>query len=229
MISIIIPTLNAEDSLAATLTALVPAVVDGILREVIVVDGGSSDRTLRIAEAAGVEVVRAASGRGQQLAAGARAARGSWLLFLHADTVLETGWESEAATFMERVDIGQRPTSAAAFRLALDDLGFKPRMVEAGVSLRCTLFRLPYGDQGLLLPASLYRRIGGYRDLAIMEDVDIVRRLGRQRLVVFRSRALTSAMRYKRDGYFMRVGRNLACLTLYFLRASPRRIARLYG
>jgi rSAM/selenodomain-associated transferase 2 len=228
MISVIIPTLNAENSLAATLTALVPAVVDGILREVIVVDGGSSDRTLRIAEAAGVEVVRSAPGRGCQLAAGARAARGAWLLFLHADTVLETGWESEAATFMERVDIGLRPASAAAFRLALDDLGFKPRMVEAGVVLRCTLLRLPYGDQGLLLPASLYRQIGGYRNLEIMEDVDIIRRLGRGRVVIFRSRALTSAMRYKRDGYVRRIGRNLACLVLYLLRVSPRRIARLY-
>lgn len=229
MISVIIPTLDAEQSLAATLTALVPAVVEGVLREVIVVDGGSRDRTLKIAEAAGVEIVASTRGRGQQLAAGAARAKGPWLLFLHADTVLERGWETEISTLMERVDIGQRPATAAAFRFALDDLGFKPRMIEAGVMLRCTLLRLPYGDQGLLLPAALYRQIGGHRDMPIMEDVDIVRRLGRSRIVMLRSTAVTSAIRFKTQGYARRVARNLSCLLLYFLRASPQRIARIYG
>jgi rSAM/selenodomain-associated transferase 2 len=229
MISVIIPTLNAESSLAATLTALVPAVVDGVLREVIIVDGGSSDRTLRIAEASGAEIVKSERGRGRQLAIGAERARGSWLLFLHADTVLETGWEQEAAAFMERVEIGQRPEAAAAFRLALDDLGFKPRLIEAGAALRCTLFRLPYGDQGLLIPRRLYNGVGGYKGLPIMEDVEFVRRLGRPRTIILRSRALTSAIRYKRDGYALRVARNLSCLALYFLRVPPRTIARLYG
>src|SRR5262245_78717 len=136
MITVIIPTLNAETSLAATLTALVPGAVDGLVRQVIVVDGGSSDRTLRIAEDAGADIVRSEPGRGRQLQAGARAARFPWLLFLHADTVLDPGWEREVATFVERVDIGQRPLAAAAFRFALDDMGFLPRMIEAGVALR---------------------------------------------------------------------------------------------
>jgi rSAM/selenodomain-associated transferase 2 len=229
MISVVIPTLDAEEGLAATLTALVPAIVEGLLREVIVVDGGSRDRTLRIADAAGVEVVQSARGRGTQLATGAERARSPWLLFLHADTVLQRGWEDEIAALIERVDIGQRPATAAAFRFALDDTGFKPRLIEAGVTLRCMLFRLPYGDQGLLIPAALYREIGGHRPLPIMEDVDIVRRLGRQRVVMLRSAAVTSAIRYKRDGYLARVVRNLSCLTLYFLRASPALLARLYG
>src|SRR5262245_19218454 len=119
MISVVIPTLNAEPSLAATLTSLVPGAVDGVVRQVIIVDGGSSDRTLRIAEDAGADVVRAERGRGAQLQAGAAAARFPWLLFLHADTVLDPGWEREASTFIERIDIGQRPPAAAAFRFAL--------------------------------------------------------------------------------------------------------------
>ncbi len=229
MISVVVPTLNAEASLAAALTSLVPGAVDGIVRQVIVVDGGSSDRTLRIAEDSGADIVRAERGRGRQLQAGAEAARFPWLLFLHADTVLDAGWEREVATFIERVDIGQRPEAAAAFRFALDDMGFLPRMIEAGVALRCTLLRLPYGDQGLLIPRRLYDRIGGFKPLPLMEDVDIVRRLGRSRTLILRSQAVTSAIRYKRDGYIARAMRNMTCLGLYYMRAPMSVILRLYG
>src|SRR5437870_3580757 len=103
MISVIIPTLNAERCLAETLAALVPAAVDGLIREVIVVDGGSGDRTAAIVDAAGADLMRGSGGRGNQLAAGAARARFSWLLFLHADTALTPGWEREARQFMERV------------------------------------------------------------------------------------------------------------------------------
>jgi rSAM/selenodomain-associated transferase 2 len=229
MISVVIPTLNAEASLAATLAALVPAAVDGLVREVIIVDGGSTDRTMEIAEAAGTEIVRPQRGRGGQLIAGAERARFPWLLFLHSDTVLEAGWGAEVAAFIEGVDIGQRPAAAAAFRFALDDAGFRPRLVEAGVSLRCTLFRRPYGDQGLLIPKRLYQQVGGYRPIPLFEDVDLVRRLGRSRTVIFRSCAVTSAVRYQRDGYARRVARNFFCRMLYYLRIPPHTIARYYG
>ncbi len=228
MISVVIPTLNAESGLAAAMTALVHATVEGLVREVIVVDGGSTDRTLEIADQAGASIVRSGPGRGRQLAAGAAAARMPWLLFLHADTVLETGWEREAAALIERVEVGQRPPTAAAFRFALDDLGFKPRLIEAGVTARCTLFRLPYGDQGLLIPQRLYTSLGGYRELPLMEDVDLIRRLGRARTVILRSRAMTSAIRYKRDGYLRRSVLNVTCLTLFYLRVPTGVILRLY-
>jgi rSAM/selenodomain-associated transferase 2 len=228
MISVIIPTLNAEAGLGPTLSALVPAVVDGLVRQVIVSDGGSNDGTLKIADAAGAEIIQCAPGRGSQLIAGAEKARFPWLLFLHADTVLEPGWEREATAFLERVDLGQRPAAAAAFRFALDDVGLRPRLVEAGAGLRCTLLRLPYGDQGLLIPKRLYHEIGGYRPMPLLEDVDLVRRLGRRRTVIFRSRAITSAMRYKRDGYARRVLRNLLCLVLFYLRVPAGTIARIY-
>ncbi len=229
MISVVIPTLNADDGLAACLTALVPAAVEGLVREVIVVDGGSSDRTLKIIEQAGAELVRSSPGRGEQLAAGAARARSPWLLFLHADTVLEPGWEREVATLIERIDSGRRQPTAAAFRFALDDDGLWPRMIEAGVAMRCALFRLPYGDQGLLIPRQLYQQVGGYSRLPLMEDVDLVRRIGRRRIAALRSRAVTSAVRYQRDGYLRRSVRNLSCLTLHLLRVPARFIARLYG
>ena len=229
MISVVIPTLNAESGLAASLSALVTATVDGLVREVIIVDGGSTDRTLMIADQAGARIVASRPGRGRQLQAGAEAARFDWLLFLHADTVLEAGWEREVAALVERVEIGQRPETAASFRFALDDLGFMPRLIEWGVALRCTAMRLPYGDQGLVVPRRLYDRIGGFRDMPLMEDVDLVRRLGRSRTVILRSAAVTSAVRYRRDGYVPRVVRNLTCLTLYYLRVPPQTIARFYG
>src|SRR3990170_1018300 len=209
MISVIIPTLNAERPLAPPLTALVRAVVEGIVQEAIVVDGGSTDETRAIAEAAGTLLIEAPRGRGSQLEAGASQARGDWLLFLHADTVLEPGWAEEAQSFMERVESGRRPQAAASFRFALDDDGNMPRFVEALVGLRCSVLALPYGDQGLLISRNLYNRLGGFRPLPLMEDVDLVRRLKRRELVMLKSRAVTSGERYRQGGYMARGLRNL--------------------
>lgn len=229
MISVIIPTLNAEHTLAHTLAALVPAVVEGVVQEAIVVDGGSADETRIIAEAAGTHLIEAKRGRGSQLEAGAARARGDWLLFLHADTVLEQGWAEEAQSFIERVESGRRDQGAASFRFALDDDGLMPRLVEFLVDLRCRVLSLPYGDQGLLISRNLYNRLGGFRPLPLMEDVDLVRRLGRRELVMLKSRAVTSGLRYRREGYLTRSLRNLGCILLYYLRVPPRVLARLYG
>jgi len=229
MISVIIPTLNAEATLAGTLGALVPAAVAGLVREVLVVDGGSRDRTADIVEQAGADLIEASLGRGHQLKAGAARARFPWLMFLHADTALASGWEHEVSTFMRAVDRQERPLAAAAFRFALDDKGVRPRVLERLVALRCATLRVPYGDQGLLIPKRLYEAIGGYRPLALMEDVDLVRRLGRGRIVLLRSQAVTSAERFRREGYVRRGARNLLCLTLWVLRVPIHVIARIYG
>lgn len=229
MISVVIPTLNAEACLGPTLSALVPAAVEGLVREVIIVDGGSIDGTLRIADHCGADILKTAPGRGTQLAAGAVRARFPWVLFLHADTVLEPGWEREATAFIDRIESGRRAPSAAAFRFSLDDTGLAPRMLESLVGLRCGALRLPYGDQGLLIPRQLYDEVGGYKSLPIMEDVDIVRRLGRRRISMLRTSAVTSAARYRRNGYLSRVLRNQLCLTLYFLHVPLESIARIYS
>lgn len=226
MISVVIPTLNAEPHLARTLAALVPAAIDGLVKEVVVVDGGSSDATLHIADEAGARVVAAPRGRGGQLAAGASEARGEWLLFLHADTVIEDGFEQEVLNFCRRFDPAE--PRAGVFRLRFDDDSASARLLEAGVRFRTWALGLPYGDQGLLIGAAAYRRLGGYRPLPLMEDVDLVRRLGRGQLVRFAAHARTSAERYRRDGYARRIVRNLLCLSLYYAGVSPQRIARIY-
>ena len=97
------------------------------------------------------------------------------------------------------------------------------------VAVRCRLFRLPYGDQGLLISRALYQRLGGFKPVPLMEDVDLVRRVGWRRLTALPSAAVTSAVRYRRDGYLLRPLRNLCCLTLYFLGVPPRAIVKLYG
>ncbi len=229
MLSVVIPTLNAERSLPASLSALVPAAADGVVSEVIVADCGSTDLGPTIADEMGCEIVQAPRGRGQQLAAGARtASRGGWLMFLHADTVLEKGWHIEARSFMEKADASAEH-HAAAFAFRLDDFGGRARWLERMVGLRCALFALPYGDQGLIISRQLYRELGGYREMELMEDVDLVRRIGRGRLTMLRSGAVTSAKRYREDGYLRRSMRNLGCLTLYFAGIPPRVISRIYG
>ena len=197
-----------------------------MVREVIVADGGSSDETLARAGMAGARVVIAPRGRGVQLAAGAAAASGDWLLFLHADCRLEPGWESAADAFLRAPASESR---AGYFDLALDDLAPAARSLEHLVAWRCRVLALPYGDQGLLIACRLYEAIGGFAPLPLMEDVDLVRRLGRHRLARIGAGCLASARRYRRDGYFVRPLRNLLCLSLYFLGVPPARIVRLYG
>lgn len=229
MISIVIPSLNAEAVLAPTLSALVPGAIEGLVVEAILADGGSNDDTYEIAEAAGMEIVRSERGRGSQLRAGAAASRGRWLLFLHADTVLDPGWIEHVAHFIGRVERGERPEAAATFRFALDDEGLMPWLLERLVKLRFLIFRLPYGDQGLLIPRSLYERLGGFQPMPFLEDVDLVRKLRRRQLVMLPVRAVTSAERYHRDGYLSRSVRNLFCVLLYYFRVPPRLLLRLYS
>jgi rSAM/selenodomain-associated transferase 2 len=229
MISVIIPTLNAQVGLARTLAALVPAAIDGFVSEVIVADGGSSDATAEIADDAGAEVIHCEKGRGCQLATGAQAAKGRWLLFLHADTILEPGWEPEAYQHIRDVENGDKSDTAAAFRFALDDRGKRAAYLQWMVGLRCRILKLPYGDQGLLISRRLYDEIGGFKPVSLMEDVDLIRRLGRRRITMFRSAAVTSAERYRQEGYGRRVMRNLACLSLYYLWVPPQVLARIYG
>jgi rSAM/selenodomain-associated transferase 2 len=224
-LSVIVPTLDAAAVLPAALHSLVEARRCGVLREVVIADGGSRDETVAIASAWGARVVSAPRGRGAQLVAGAAAASGAWLFFLHADTRLTPGWALSVAAFLGEDGNCDR---AGYLRFRLDDDAAAARRIEAAVAWRCRHLALPYGDQGLLVAAALYRALGGFRPLPLMEDVDLVRRLGRRRLVPLALDAVTSAARYRRDGYMLRPLRNLCCLGLYFLGLPPRLILPLY-
>jgi len=219
-LSVVIPTLNAAVFLPLTLASLEGA------GDVVVVDGGSADGTVELASRLGARAAAAPMGRGRQLMAGAAAARGDWLLFLHADTQLDPGWKQAVEMF--RADPANR-NKAAVFRFALDDPSPRARRLERIVAWRVRWMGLPYGDQGLLIHRDFYHALGGFKPLPLMEDVDLMRRIGRARLVVLPIAARTSAERWRRDGWLLRSFRNLTCLALYFAGVSPRLIKRLYG
>jgi rSAM/selenodomain-associated transferase 2 len=221
-ISVVIPILNAAEELPKALATLAKLALVG---EIIVVDGGSRDDGVAIARQAGARVIEATRGRGTQLAAGALEATGVWLLFLHADCRFEAGGEDAVRAF---VTAPKAACCAGYFDLALDDDVPAARQLERLVRWRCRLLALPYGDQGLLIHRTLYDRIGGYRAIPLMEDVDIARRLGRKRLKPIGATITASAKRYQRDGYWQRSLRNLICLSLYFAGVPPGRIAKLY-
>ena len=222
MLSIIIPTLNCRDELMRTLDAFALRPAEW---EIIVVDGGSEDGTLEAAELAGTRVVVGPRGRGHQLAAGANIANGIWYLFWHADTRPQPGWAAIVDGFCRNPDNRFR---AGYCRLVLNDRDPAARRVESLANWRAEQLGLPYGDQGLLISAEYYEHLGGYKPMPLMEDVELVRRIGRHRLVALETAAVTSAVRYRRDGWWTRPIKNVTCLCLYFLGVPVNMIARIY-
>lgn len=238
-LSVLIPTLNAAAVLPSCLAALEGGREPVHIARLVVADGGSADATRELAAQAGAEVLTLPPGRGSQLAAGMErlAALGAdWVLVVHADTRLAEDWGDAAARFLARHPQGG---AAACFTLAFDDDSAPARRVARLANWRSRTLRLPYGDQGLLLRLADYQAAGGYPAEPLMEDVTLIRRLGRVLgretkreagwLTLLPARAITSAARYRRDGWWLRPARNLTILTLHFLGLKPRTLARLYA
>lgn len=221
-ISVVIPTWQAAPALPETLSHLMEGLEQGLIRELVISDGGSEDETQAIADAAGALWVSGPRGRGGQLRRGCAAARGAWLLVLHADTHLSPGWSEVVRPRLSD------PDTAHAFRLAFRAEGFAPAWVAGWANLRSRAFRLPYGDQGLLISRTLYEAAGGYPDIPLMEDVALARALpGPVRLMP--AHAQTSAQRYQTQGWLRRGARNLWTLARYSLGAPPEQLARSYA
>ncbi|MGD0102482.1 MAG: glycosyltransferase family 2 protein [Rhodopila sp.] len=230
-VSIIIPTLNAAAFLPTTLASLAgppeiiaadsaPEIVAAdSAPEIIIADGGSTDETTAIAAAFGARILIAPRGRGTQIAAGICAASHPWLLLLHADTCLSPNWRAGAH---------DSTTHAGYFRFVLNSDDPRARRLERMVAWRSRVLGLPYGDQGLLIHRDLLRAVGGMKPLPLMEDVDLVRRLGRSRLLPLPADAVTAAHKWETQGYLRRSARNLLCLSLWFAGVPPGFIRRLY-
>jgi rSAM/selenodomain-associated transferase 2 len=217
-LSIIIPALDE----AALIAAAVRHARAFGLAEVIVADGGSLDATVEAAEEAGAKVVLARRGRAAQQNAGAAAAMGDTFVFLHADTRLPPGAMGRITEIL--ADPG---VSLGAFRLGFDRDDFGTRFLVFGADLRMRLFALPYGDQALFLRRESFERLGGFRDVPIMEDLCLVRRAKRfGRVVIAPERVQTSPRRYDRNGLLRNMLMNWVGASLFALGAPPERLVR---
>ena len=220
-LSVVIPTLNAADGLPGALQSLFPGLQDGLIRDLVISDGGSSDASQRIAEDAGAIWIATAQGRGAQLAEGVAASKGDWILFLHADSELDEDWITAARTLM------RTQGRVGYFRLRFRASGVMPTLVAGWANMRSRIFGLPYGDQGLLIHRQTLVDVGGVPDVPLMEDVILARAL-KGKLIALDSDVSTSADRYKRDGWLRRGAKNLVTLVRFFLGADPKRLAQSY-
>jgi glycosyltransferase involved in cell wall biosynthesis len=231
MISVIIATENSETELVHALSALVPAAAEGVVREVIVVDGGSSDNTDKVADAAGCGwACRPGASRSERLAYGASLARrGDWLLFLRPETLLESGWHHEAQSFVERaMRAPNGPRTAASFRLRYEAFGLSARVSESIAALRSQLLGMPYGNQGLLISRQFYQNLGGHRPLPELEDLDIAKRIGRARLVFLRAAAVSPGAA-EGESTVSRLRQSLARFCVGTLRIPASVAVKLHG
>ena len=224
MISVIVPVFRDGEALGRALAALDANNEQGTPRDgvEIIVSATDEDRDrLAALRAARRDIIwiEAPRGRARQMNAGAAVARGAWLVFLHADTLLPRGWH-------RAVESAERSGAiAGCFRFALDSRHPFARIIEVGVRWRVALFGLPYGDQAIFVRREVFESMGGYADIPIMEDVDLVWRLRETgRLVPASYRAVTSARRWERDGWLRVTARHLCLILLYFAGVSPERL-----
>ncbi len=218
--SIIIPVLNEEEQ--------IPSLLADLRRfpqtEILVVDGGSRDRTPELVRRAGIRLLRSPPGRGRQQNLGAAAAGGDTLLFLHCDTRLP----ADALYHMQRM-LATPDVAAGAFRLAIDAAGAGFRLIEWGANLRARLLQLPWGDQALFMKREYFLRAGGFPDQPLLEEPLLLQRLKRLgRIGMAKAAVTTSARRWQERGLLRTTLLNQVILAGFLCGISPQRLARIY-
>ena len=217
-LSVVIPAQNEAQLIGPVLKH----VYQGSPWEVIVVDGHSIDRTAYIAKAADATVITSEPSRARQMNAGAAAASGDVLLFLHADTLLPPHFDRHVFDVLGRPGV-----VAGAFALRINGSPRSLRLIEKTVEWRSRVRQMPYGDQAIFLTTGMFDRVGGYPDLPTMEDFELVRRLRRLgRIEIAPAPVLTSARRWLECGVWRTTLVNKACIAAYLLGVRPARIAR---
>ena len=219
-ISVIIPVLNDAEALDLALGST----QDCIGVECIVVDGGSSDESAEVAQSRGVKVLHSPPGRARQMNAGAEVAEGRFLLFLHADTRLPEGFDGHVRQILTGSGV-----AAGAFQLQIDAPSARLRLIEKAATWRSRYLQMPYGDQAIFLRKELFREMGGFPDLPIMEDFQLIRRLqGEGRIVIASAAVVTSARRWKKLGALRTTLLNQLMILGFYLGFEPARLARWY-
>ena len=220
-ISVVIPALNEEKSIATTLAALEPLKP----HELIIVDGGSSDRTVEICNRLGATVLSSPRGRGLQMNHGARQATGDVLLFLHADTCLpRSAFDDIFHALREHRCVGGR------FDVKLDGAHWMFGVIGAMISLRSRLSRVATGDQAIFVRREIFGELGGFPNIPLMEDVAFSQALKcKGTIACLRSRVLTSARRWEREGIWGTIFKMWMLKSLFLVCISPGRLKRYYG
>ena len=215
-ISIVIPTLNSQNTIRETLVSLLEGFEAGMVRELIVVDGGSSDKTKEIVLACGGKFIASRASRGSQLSTGVNLAKGDFIFILHSDSVLEVDWSKNIKKYFN-LEAGYY------CRLSFDIKHPLALMTSTFANARSKIFNLPYGDQGLLIPRKLLMENGGYSSIPIMEDVELALRL-KGKLYCMPIVITTSSRKYREQGWFRQGRKNIFRLLRFLLGVDPNKL-----
>lgn len=219
VVSVIIPAYREKDYLVR----LLRQIAGEKDTEVIVAVPSGDEESAASAAPFDVKLVEGERGRGAQLHNGASAAKGNYLMFCHADTILPCDWRETVIKTMERPRV-----AGGGFRFSIDSPLFKYRLISVATNIRVAVSGLVYGDQALFTSRKIYDRIGGFRPLPVMEDVDFVGRLRKTgKIVIDDMQIKTSARRWEQDGAVNRTLLNSALIFLYLIGVSPKRLANL--
>ena len=219
-ISIIIPTFNSEPDLHETLESLFEGIENNLIRELIISDGGSTDKTKLIADEVGAFVVEGSRSRGLQISKGIDKSKGDWILILHADTSLSSDW---SVKLLEKTD----KNFAYHFKLKFKSKSLFARIVEYWAQIRSKFIGLPYGDQGCLIHRDLLDTLGEFPKIPIMEDVAFADRL-KGKIKPLNILAYTSAEKYHKKGWLRQSMINIFILTQYRLGKDPYELYKFY-
>jgi rSAM/selenodomain-associated transferase 2 len=221
LISIIIPTLNEADNIQE---AIISSQIGSHI-EIIIVDGGSQDQTLLIAKSLNVQAIISSPGRAHQMNAGAMAASGEILLFLHADTRLPTNFDQ-----MIRTTLAKPGIVAGAFTLQINSPHWGLRLVEFGVKWRCNLWQMPYCDQGIFITKDVFQQVGNFPQIPIMEDFELMRKLKTLgKIYLLPTPVITSPRRWLKKGILQTTLGNQIIIIAYLLGISPNQIRNWYS
>ena len=220
-ISIVIPTLNSQNTVRKTLASLFEGIEAGIVRELIVVDGGSTDETREIVEECGGKFISSAASRGYQLKKGVNLAKGDFIFVLHSDSALEPGWSEIVKKYLNK-DAGYY------CKLSFDIIHPLASMTSTWANARSLIFNLPYGDQGLLIPRKLLIENGSYSPIPIMEDVELALRF-KGKLFCMPVVITTSSRKYRKNGWLRLGSKNIVRLLRFLLGADPNNLSDDYN
>ena len=219
-ITIVIPTYNSEKTINSTLESIYKN-----FENIIIIDAGPNNIKSKISKKYKIKFFRSSKGRGTQLLLGANKVSTNWIFFLHSDTILN---KKNIINIKEFVSNDLNYFKAAAFKIKFNKNNILSNVLMVIANFRSKYFKLPYGDQGLLISRKFYKKIGGYKNIPIMEDIDIIHKIGFENIQILNSHIITSSIRYETQGWLIRPIINLYCLILYFCNYDINKINKIY-